>query len=199
MIENCKTKKKEILFFTAYIIFLLYKILNTSTFKSVLSNTIISYIKIFSWSLFVLKIILCNKKNFKIMIKQKIIYSILFLISIIVRIYSGSSEIFELFLVAIAASDIEFSNIAKVTLTETLILCGVIITSSLIGIIPNHAFYRSNGQLTMALGFIYVGKLSSYVLQIVFLSLYLYEEKNIKRKQFKTNTIFYNMHIRVFY
>lgn len=174
MINNWKIRRSDLLFFIAYIVFLFYKIIATSTYEEIIGENIIEKIKFFSWLLLIIKILLCNKINIKLIIG----YSVLIGLGIVIRMQSGSSEILELILVILAANDIEFKNIAKVTLIETIILCAIIIISSIIGLIPNYTFPRANGQYGMALGFSYVGKLSIYLLQIVFLILYLYEEKN---------------------
>lgn len=174
---NFKVKINDFFFFIAYIIFLAYKILSVSTFSEIIGENVVNYIKISSWALFTIKILVCNKFN----IKSIMTYSILVLLAIIIRIKSGSSEILELILVIISANGIEFKKIAKVTLVETSIFCIIIVISSLIGIIPNYEFKRSNGKYSKAFGFIYVSKLSSFILNILFLKIYLdySENKNI--------------------
>ncbi len=173
MINDWKIKKSDFFFFIAYIVFLFYKIINTSTYGEIIGESIMEKIKFFSWFLLIVKILLCNKINIKLIVG----YAFLIGLGIVIRINSGSSEILELMLVILAANDIEFKNIAKVTLAETIILCAIIIISSLIGIIPNYLFLRSNGQYAMALGFSYVSKLSNYILAIIFLSLYISESE----------------------
>lgn len=179
---NMKIQVKTLIFFTAYILFMFYKIINTSTYSELIPDKLIDYIKFISWSLFIVKIILYHRKDYK----QNILFSILLILSMIIRKYSGSSEIFELVLVGFAASDIDFKYIAKVTLYEILIMCIIIILSSIIGIIPNYTFLRSNGNVGFALGFIYVGKLSIYLQEFMLLDMYLSERKN---KEIKNTTI----------
>ena len=143
---NMKIQVKTLIFFTAYILFMFYKIINTSTYSELIPDKLIDYIKFISWSLFMVKIIFYHRKDYK----QNILFSILFILSLIIRKYSGSSEIFELDLVGFAASDIDFKYIAKVTLYEILIMCIIIILSSITGIIPNYTFLRSNGNVGFA-------------------------------------------------
>lgn len=179
---NMKIQVKTLIFFTAYILFMFYKIINTSTYSELIPDKLIDYIKFISWSLFMVKIIFYHRKDYK----QNILFSILFILSLIIRKYSGSSEIFELVLVGFAASDIDFKYIAKVTLYEILIMCIIIILSSITGIIPNYTFLRSNGNVGFALGFIYVGKLSIYLQEFMLLDMYLSERKN---QEIKNTTI----------
>lgn len=170
--ENLKIKRKNFFFFMAYIMFLLYKILAVSTFNEVINETI-NFIKISSWILFIIKIIFCNNLN----LKSIITYVILLGLSIGIRIKSGSSEILEIVLITIAAKDIEFNKIAKVTLAETIFFCFIIVILGLSGVIPNYSFLRSNGEYSNSYGFIYVSKLPSFILNIIFLSIYLEDNK----------------------
>lgn len=182
--SELKIKKKNFFFFIAYIIFLLYKILAVSTFNEVINETI-NFLKISSWILFIVKILTCNKLNIKLII----IYVILLGFSIAIRIKSGSSEILEIVLVTIAANDIEFEKIAKVTLIETIFFCLIIIIFGISEVIPNYSFLRSNGDYSNSYGFIYVSKLPSFILNIIFLSIYL--EDNKRKYVSSAKLIFY--------
>ena len=176
IIDELNKKKGYILFVSAYILYILYKVIYNSTFREMLSPNVIKYIKFASWAIFLLKVILDTKKDIKT------INSSLILLSCIIRINSGSSEIFELVLIILATKNIEFKQIVKITLREIEIICGVIIFSSLIGFIQNYEFIRASGEYKQAFGFIYVSKLPMYFLHILFLKLYLYEsEKRVAK------------------
>ena len=193
-----KTEKISIyIFYLAYMLYILYKTINNTYFGKYISEDLYDIIKIVCWVGFLTKILVTELNTITSIFKKKEIlyYNILILIlipiSLIIKENTNSSTIFELVLIGIAAYDLSFDLVIKISKNEILLITIITITSSLLGIIPIGKFEHGNNRVGYSLGFSYLGKASQVFLQNYLMSIYLNrnKENNWKKKNIIYNTI----------
>lgn len=169
-------KKEELIFLIAYGLYIFYNtIYILSNFNQVLSSQIFIVIRYIIYGLLVLKILLG-----RFSLKSMSVFIVLISLAIAIDYKSKDNKILILVLMTFASRNVEFKKIVNITLKELSFLCILVTLSSLIGIIPNYVFYREDNSIRQALGFTYVGQLPTFWLEIVFLIMYIQNEKNNK-------------------
>lgn len=168
-------KLSEIIFSISYTLFLFYYIVCcNSNFNKLMSKELLDIIRYSAYAGFLVKSLFNNMK-----IKDWLIQFLLIVLSMIVYFKSKDAKIFEITLIVFAAKNIDFKKIAKLSLYEIALFCILVVSSSLLGVIDNYTFIRKEStSLRYALGFTYVAQLPSFIMEMVFLAIYLNDQKD---------------------
>lgn len=169
-------EKKEIIYLIFLVIYLLMTILDLNTVLGELANSfIISIIKYLCLLAIIIKILVCDIKNYDKKTYIKIL--LLTLLCLIIGFASNNRTFIQYLILIIGAYKISFEKILKYVLTSEVVLVLIIIFLSLINVIPNRVFGRSNSDvMRYSLGFKYSTYPSIFIWY--FTMLYLYIRKN---------------------
>lgn len=169
-------EKKEIIYLTFLSIYLMMTILDLNTVLGESKNSfIISIIKYMCLAGIMVKILVCDVKQYDK--KTYIKIAILLILSCIVSFVSNNRIFVQYIILILGAYKIPFGKIVKYALMAEGIIVLIIILLSLINVIPNRIFGRSNSDaVRYSLGFKYATYPSIYVWY--FSMLYLYIRKN---------------------
>lgn len=175
-----KLTVSELLFYLAYIIWIVAAILQQTRYVDML-NIIVAMraIRIVVYSLLISKIIYNNSYS----IKSIFMFGTIGFILIIVTFYSDKLMLLDTFLFIYCARNLSIRQIIKVTLFIQVILMLFIILSSCSGIIQNDLWYREDGKIRYGLGYNYCTFAANYYFHMVLMYIYLKEEKKLKLKE----------------
>ena len=178
IIEFLDTKKcKENIFFIAYIILLVSLMINTSKFSEIDIIKKCSHIfQILSCGIAMIKVFLDFKGEIKNKNKPKFTTIFFLMVMIISVIITKAKSIVYFAIFIIAAKDINFKKIAKITLNVQILCLIVFIVSSQLGIIENYKIRRAN-KIRQALGSSSPNCLMLQIFQIIGLYLYVNRDK----------------------
>lgn len=168
-------KKNELLYFTAYAIWTAWFILSQSSLYGmiILNGLSGELIKGICAIILLYKMIYCDRYKVK---ELDLIAIVVILIGVSI-FTSGDKTLTLVLLFIIAAKNIPFKKIVKISLIEISLLVLFIIISSQLGIIQNYVFYRSDGTARNSFGFGYATILGNYYLNIVLMYLYIRDNK----------------------
>lgn len=174
--ETLRKRKStpEIIFLFAYAIYILYKAIRNSTLNDLLSIPTINGLRIISFLMCILSIIIRIKIPKKIFVRSVI----LFCISGVVYFFCGTIDIVAVFLILIAAYSIEFEYVLNTCLYTNIIVTSMIILLSLFKVLPNYTYARYSifGTIVQAnsFGFTYYSTVSFIIVYISLMLLYKY-------------------------
>lgn len=168
-------KKRELLFFTAYIIWTAWYVLTQSSLYGyvIFGGVSKKFIQVACIIILLYKIVYCDKYK----VKEIRLLSLISLITLISVIISKENTIGIILILIIASKNISFEKIVKVSLAELSILILFILFSCKIGILENYVYFRADGTARNSLGFKITLFLGAYYLNIVLMYLYLRNEK----------------------
>jgi hypothetical protein len=164
-----KIKFSDILFFTAYGIYLLVSILNISFFQ-IYINSITKIVYILCICILTFRELLYKK------IKINDIFLWIIIILTFLVLIHGNGSLFVMFFLLYSARNIKFEKIAKFTLIESAILLAAIILSAKFGLILNYVS-TNGGRIRKYLGFRYALFPQMLIFNITALDLYLHRNK----------------------
>lgn len=169
-----RVSKREFLYFTPFIIWIAWHVLDNSLYSSIITNGIpVKFIEALCIIMLLYKIICCD--TYKINeIKYIAITGIITLIPLLI---TREHMLVLIFLFIIASKNIPFKNIVKVSLIEISLLVLFIMLSCGMGIIQNYVYLRQDGSVRNSLGFSYTLFLGAYYLNIVLMYLYIRDKK----------------------
>jgi hypothetical protein len=165
-----KIKFSEMLFFTAYGLFLLINILNISFFQ-VYTDKLTRIVYVFCLGLLIFKELLSKK----IKMNDFFLWIIMIVLFLLVLIHSNGSLLIMIILLY-GARNIKFEKLAKFTIKESLILLILIILSAKFGLIINYVLI-SGTRTRKYLGFRYALYPQMLLFNITALDLYLHRNK----------------------
>lgn len=168
---NCGIKAKH-LYFVAYILLLLRAFIYTTAFKDIIPWIIFFFLRYAAYGILITKF--CIKRTIRIRKRVFFISAIILCVSILSYFMSTYWALVDYALCCICARDVEFEDIVKIYTKVSFGLIIITILSSLIGIIPNYIYYRSDTLvIRMSLGFIYPTDFAAHIFFLMLGFMYL--------------------------
>lgn len=164
----------EIIFFVAYVIYLVFGILSTTFYYKYYAGILHMLILLTCVLILIINEVVANKYTLKTLL---ILALCMLLCGIVSLKYSGLNNMLCVIIFMYAARNISFDKIARITIPVSLITLIFVIASAKLGIVTNYVFTRTNGVSREYLGFLYALYPSAIIFNVIALYLYVHKEK----------------------
>lgn len=155
--------KDELLFYMAFLIWLILKVIGTTTYTEIIPYSLLFKLgRIVVYALLFLKFIYRINISFKSLVGISVIVLVF-----IVSYFSGITTIVDTILLIFSTKNIEKSKLIRISCITLACTLMFVMVSSFCGIIEDWIYSRSEGTIRHSLGFQYCTNLSTYYFYFV--------------------------------
>lgn len=169
-----KTSVDELLFYTAFTLFSIAEVLQTTAFTERFAalNTVCSGMLILTAALLAFRLLLLRESGWQWMVSF-----VGFALIAVIFFLKSFDTVFWLFLFVFAGRDADFSKLAKITLVVVSILTVISIMACYAGVVQNYMLVSDQRGFRSAMGFKHPNRLAERIAQICIACWYLYSTK----------------------
>lgn len=170
-----KTSVDEFLFYTAFTLFSIAEVLQTTAFTERFAalNTVCSGMLILTAALLAFRLLLLRESGWQWMVSF-----VGFALIAVIFFLKSFDTVFWLFLFVFAGRDADFSKLAKITLVVVSILTVISIMACYAGVVQNYMLVSDQRGFRSAMGFKHPNRLAERIAQICIACWYLYSTKH---------------------
>lgn len=148
--SNKKIKLSDLIFFTAFLVYLINQVLKTTMFNVYIGDSVSTIVNLFAMLMLMIKIMIFDKYTFK----NIVIMGLLGVASIIIYRASSYIDLIYLVIFIIAAKNVDFKKIVQIFLYVKIIITILAMIACKLGLIEHIVYFR-DGKYRYSFGSVY--------------------------------------------
>lgn len=168
-----------ILFYLAYIIYILMFTISNTYYKDVIPcDQLIKIARVWMYIILAIKILYDNSYSIK-----SIFAFFLMIVICMISLKSNTSFLVDIFVFIYSVRNVPIRDVVKITLGVQIVMMIFTVSSCYLGVIKNDMWYRDDGGIRYGVGYTYCTFIANYYFHAVLMYIYLKDEKKFSLKE----------------